>query len=84
MRISVNSAVRDLVLRFLAWDSVSDECLTAQTLLGHMLGTGPVYFLWKRIRNCIQILHSVHKATNHLYERFVYAMVREEAAKVIR
>ena len=84
MRISVNSAVRDLVLRFLAWDSVSDECLTAQTLLGHMLGTGPVYFLWKRIRNCIQILHSVHKATNHLYERFVYAMVREEATKVIR
>ena len=84
MRTSVSNAVRDLVLRFLAFDNVSDECLTAQILLGHMFATGPVYFLWKRIRNCIQILHSVHKATNHLYERFVYAMAREEAVKVIR
>ena len=84
MSDSVKVVLRDLILRFLGMGDVSDQCITAQTLLGHMFAMGPVYFLWKRVRNCIQILYAVDKATNRMYNHLVYPMARVQAVRAIR
>ena len=84
MSSSVKSGLRDLLLRFLGMDDVSDKCITANTLLGHMFCMGPVYFLWKRIRNCIQVLYAVDRATNSLYNRLIHPLARAQASRAIR